>query len=191
MALRGDHGRKLVRRPALTDVSPLFTLGMNNMNWFTGSGTAIEFDQIIDRIRRHSFAGGTVHLGTDSHLKQQKCVFSTAICLIGSSHFARNTYFVTRSTAPSRLYQTLFQRITEEVQQSVDMGLKLLEVCPTIDIELHLDISPEEVNEGTSKFANMLVGYARGSGFECKIKPDAFAASSVADKHSKPETKGK
>jgi len=31
----------------------------------------------------------------------------------------------------------------------------------------------------------MMIGYARGNGFECKIKPQAFAASSVADKHSK------
>jgi len=30
-----------------------------------------------------------------------------------------------------------------------------------------------------------LVGYAKGSGFECKVKPDAFAASTIADKHSK------
>jgi hypothetical protein len=163
---------------------------MENMDWFTGSGIAIKFDQIVELTEAHYRDGGTVHIGTDSHLKQQKCIFSTAICLIDTSRFAQNTYFVTRSTAPAQTYQTLLQRITEEVQKSVDTGLKLLEVCPKVDIELHLDISAENVNEGTSPFAKMLVGYARGSGFECKIKPNAFAASSVADKHSKPEMKG-
>ena len=165
-------------------------LGMENMDWFTGTGRKIDFDEIVGLVRSHYFGGGTVHVGTDSHLKQQKCIFSTAICLVGPHHRAQNTYFVTRSTTEAQTYITLLHRITEEVQKSINTGLKLLEVCPKIDIELHLDISPENLNEGTSKFAKMLVGYAQGSGFECKIKPNAFAASSVADKHSKPEMKG-
>ena len=156
-------------------------LGMENMDWFTGSGKAIEFDQIVELTRDHYANGGTVHIGTDSHLKQHKCIFSTAICLIGPHLRAQNIYFVSRNTTRAQAYATLLHRITEEVQKSINTGLKLLEVCPKIDIELHLDISPENVNEGTSKFAKMLVGYARGSGFECKIKPNAFAASSVAD----------
>ena len=34
-------------------------------------------------------------------------------------------------------------------------------------------------------FADMMIGYAKGVGFPCKVKPDAFAATSVADKHNK------
>ena len=156
------------------------------MNWFTGSDEPITFDQIAARVASHHTQGGTVHIGTDSHLKQHKCIFSTAICLIDPGQRGNNTYFIARKSANALTYRTLIQRITEEVQKSVDMGLKLLELCPKIDIELHLDVSPEEMQEGTSKFSKMLVGYAQGSGFECKIKPNAFAASSVADKHSKP-----
>ena len=33
--------------------------------------------------------------------------------------------------------------------------------------------------------ARTLMGYATGSGFKCKVKPDSFAASTVADKHTK------
>ncbi len=77
------------------------------------------------------------------------------------------------------------QRITSEVQKSIDVGLKILSYCPQVKIELHLDISESDKNTKTSKFADMLVGYAKGIGFDCKIKPQAFAASSVADKHSK------
>ena len=160
-------------------------LGMEKMNWFTGSGDPIEFADIVPLVEAHYQDGGTVHIGTDSHLKQRKCVFSTAICLIGAGHRANNTYFISRMHTNAHSYKALIHRITEEVQKSVDMGLKLLELCPKIDIELHLDVSPEHLQEGTSKFSKMLVGFARGSGFECKIKPNAFAASSVADKHSK------
>ena len=60
-----------------------------------------------------------------------------------------------------------------------------MEQVPTAKLELHLDISPYDANEGSSHLANMLVGYVRGSGYACKTKPYAFAAASIADKHSK------
>ena len=52
-------------------------------------------------------------------------------------------------------------------------------------IELHLDVSPFAAKEGTSKFSEMLKGYVQGYGFECKLKPNAWASQSVADRHSK------
>ena len=33
--------------------------------------------------------------------------------------------------------------------------------------------------------AKMLIGYVKGSGYDCRIKPHAFAANSIADRHSK------
>jgi predicted RNase H-related nuclease YkuK (DUF458 family) len=56
---------------------------------------------------------------------------------------------------------------------------------PDAEIELHLDISPAHKQNGTSQFADMLTGFAKGSGFNVKIKPNAWASQSVADKHSK------
>ena len=53
------------------------------------------------------------------------------------------------------------------------------------DIELHIDVSPFQSKTATSKFSDMLRGYVTGAGFECKLKPDAWASQSVADKHSK------
>tara|TARA_R100000808_G_C2090993_1_gene111422 strand:- start:495 stop:731 length:237 start_codon:yes stop_codon:yes gene_type:complete len=76
-------------------------------------------------------------------------------------------------------------RIMAEVQDSINVGMRLLYYCPQINIELHLDVSDSEKNTKTSKFSDMLIGMAKGNGFDCKIKPLAFAASSIADKHSK------
>ena len=41
------------------------------------------------------------------------------------------------------------------------------------------------LTKGLVILAKMLVGYVKGSGYECKTKPHAFAAASIADKHSK------
>ena len=161
------------------------------MSWYNGSGNPVEFEEIIKLVKMHGENGGTIYIGTDSHMKRGRCAFGTAICLLGLTDGVKNQYFVIRKNAQAKSYSTLLQRITDEVQRSVDLGLRLLEDCPKVNIELHLDISPEGLDEKTSKFSKMLVGYAKGSGFDCKIKPEAFAASSVADKHSKVIIKGK
>jgi predicted RNase H-related nuclease YkuK (DUF458 family) len=153
-------------------------------NWFTGSGDRISFEKILEIIMQHSQEDGTVYIGSDSMLQKQKCVFCTAICLLGETKQS-NRYFIRRTKSDAKEFKTLLQRITSEVQQSIDMGMRLLEFCPTINIELHLDVSNSNKESKTSKFADMLIGYANGSGFDCKIKPEAFAAYCVADKHSK------
>ena len=73
----------------------------------------------------------------------------------------------------------------KEAENTINLSNTIMDEVPTAMLELHLDISPQENNEGTSHLAKMLVGYVKGSGYECKIKPYAFAAASIADKHSK------
>ena len=82
-------------------------------------------------------------------------------------------------------FPSLVQRILREVQDSIEIGMNIAEHVPQAKIELHLDISPAYKNNGTSKISEMVTGYAKASGFDCKIKPDAWASQSVADKHSK------
>ena len=52
-------------------------------------------------------------------------------------------------------------------------------------IELHLDVSPFGANNGTSKYSDMLKGYVQGFGVDYRLKPDAWASQTIADKHSK------
>jgi len=76
-------------------------------------------------------------------------------------------------------------RMIKEAEKTINLANHIIDKVPNAMLELHLDISPQENNEGTSHLANMLVGYVKGSGYECRIKPYAFAAASIADKHSK------
>ena len=154
-------------------------------NWKTGSGEEITFGEIIEIIKTHSENGGLISVGTDSHIKKRDCIFSSAICLYGANNQLGGRYFIKRISFRKTKFPTLIQRITAEVQKSIEVGMRLLEVNPIIDIEIHLDVSASCKEQGTSKFSDMLIGYARGAGFETKIKPNAPAASSVADKHSK------
>lgn len=153
--------------------------------WFTGSGDRLAFEEIIKIVEDHSKKNGIIYIGSDSFLQKKQCIFSTAICLHKAEGQIGGRYFVKRNKFNASKFSTLMVRIMAEVQNSIDVGMKLLHHCPQIKIELHLDVSSSSKNTKTSKFSDTLIGYAMGSGFDCKIKPQAFAASSIADKHSK------
>tara|TARA_B100000214_G_scaffold375041_1_gene359774 strand:+ start:1842 stop:2327 length:486 start_codon:yes stop_codon:yes gene_type:complete len=155
------------------------------LKWYTGKDTEIEFDNVTDIIKEHLSKGAKVFIGTDSFISKSRTNFATAICLYGGDYPSR--YFFSRQYVPKNTYKVLVTRITEEVRRSVEMAEYLMEnhKIKSEDIELHIDVSPFQSKAATSKFSDMLRGYVTGAGFECKLKPDAWASQSVADKHSK------
>lgn len=158
---------------------------MNNPKWNTGTGVLKTFDQIIKEAKEHSKLNGTVYVGTDSFFRKDYCIFSNAICLYGANAQQGGRYFFRRIKVDKKQLPSLSIRMIKEAEQTISLAQNISENIPNVKLELHLDISNTEKGEGTSYLANMLIGYVKGSGFECKIKPDAFAAASIADKHSK------
>ncbi len=154
-------------------------------DWISGAGKTYSFKEVISSVEYHVKTNGRIYIGTDSFISKNKCTFATAICLHGADGQKGGKYFFRRNTFKKEKFPTLVQRITAEVQQTIEIGLTVVEHSPDANIELHIDISPPHVQEGTSKFSDMLSGYAASSGLECKIKPHAWASASVADKHSK------
>ena len=73
-------------------------------------------------------------------------------------------------------------RLMNEVYKIADLYLKLHDVLEDRDVEVHLDINPNEMH-GSSCVINEAVGYIRGM---CNVipmvKPNAFAASYAADR---------
>ena len=73
-------------------------------------------------------------------------------------------------------------RLMNEVYKVSDLYLRLVDVIIDREVEVHLDINPNEVY-GSSCVINEAIGYIRGT---CNvipmIKPKAFAASYAADR---------
>lgn len=153
--------------------------------WNTGSKNIIDYNTIILQIKEHSKQNGTVYIGTDSFFIKNKCIFATAICLYGADNQQGGRYFFTKTKLNKKQFPELSIRMIKEAENTIYIANNIIEQAPTAKLELHLDISPHDAHEGTSHLANMLVGYVRGSGYACKTKPYAFAAASIADKHSK------
>jgi predicted RNase H-related nuclease YkuK (DUF458 family) len=74
-------------------------------------------------------------------------------------------------------------RLMNEVYRVSDLYLKLYDVLDGREVEVHLDINPNEMH-GSSCVINEAVGYIRGT---CNViplvKPNAFAASYAADRY--------
>ena len=73
----------------------------------------------------------------------------------------------------------------KEAEETIEIAHIISKTSPATKLELHLDVSSADKKEKTSHLAKMLIGYVKGSGYECKVKPHAFAANSIADRHSK------
>ena len=73
-------------------------------------------------------------------------------------------------------------RLMTEVYKVSELYLKLAEVLDGRNVEVHLDINPNEMH-GSSCVVSQAIGYIKGT---CNVvpfvKPDAFAASYAADR---------
>ena len=72
----------------------------------------------------------------------------------------------------------------QEVQRSIDLALGLMEKYPSAEIEVHVDVGLTK-RSATRKYVDTINGWLRGMGIGCKMKPDSWASSAIADHHTK------
>ena len=73
-------------------------------------------------------------------------------------------------------------RLMTEVYKVSELYLKLAEVLEGRDVEVHLDVNPDD-EHGSSVVLGQAIGYIRGvCNVEPMVKPRAFAASYAADR---------
>ena len=154
-------------------------------NWVTGSNKQIDFYELLNLSREYILKGSKVFIGSDSFISKEKVCFATALCLHGGEKSGR--YFFFKDFVLKNKFSNLVARITEETRRSVEIASLLMDEYgfDPSNIELHLDVSPFGTNNGTSKYSDMLKGYVQGYGVDYRLKPDAWASQTIADKHSK------
>ncbi|EQD65234.1 protein containing DUF458, RNase H-like protein, partial [mine drainage metagenome] len=140
------------------------------------------FGDIVAFIREDPQAQHKLIIGTDSQARDE-VTYVTAIVIHRLGKGARYYYY----RQVHRRVPTLRQRILLETSFSLDVASKLMEMLSRrgyqgFNIEIHLDIGQ---NGDTRDLIREIVGMVSGSGFDAKIKPDSFGASSVADKYTK------
>ena len=121
-------------------------------------------------------------VGTDSSSGTDHVDFVSAVVLHKMGKGGR--YFWTRRK--ERNVPSLRQKIWREAWLSFELAqqlLKKLSACTLLqfNLEIHVDIGE---SGRTKTMVDEVVGMIIGSGFAVRIKPEAYAASSVADKYT-------
>jgi predicted RNase H-related nuclease YkuK (DUF458 family) len=126
-------------------------------------------------------------IGSDSqrHLYQNKWLtnFVTAIVIHrvskGGRYFWKNGLIIPTHTLREKIYK--------ETMLSLDVAGQLVPLLTkrlsnhNWELEIHIDVGQKGE---TREMIQEVVGMVVGSGYRAKTKPDSFAASSVADKHT-------
>jgi uncharacterized protein len=160
----------------------------------------LTFEQVFERILRFMSrqpAGNyRLMVGTDSQVHPESTRFITGIVI---QNEGKGAWACIRKTTVPRKMQQLHERIsfetslTEEVvalfneekkNAMIDIVLPHVYKGATFAIEGHIDIGSGPRNK-TREFVNEMVARLESMGLEPKIKPDAFVASSYANRFTK------
>jgi len=144
-----------------------------------------DFSEIISLISSNE--NYSIYVGCDSHAAKgtnNKYLFAIVVCLISNSRSnSGNKYFYCRGVH-KRVFKTLKERLTEEVSFSAQVAMDINKIFPNRIVTLHADSSNDMKNK-SAQFTEMFRRWAMGIGCKFASKPDAWASTSIADKHSK------
>lgn len=160
---------------------------IKNIIWKTGRKTEIGESEMFNRIFSHIEQKGKIVIGTDSMLTNKKFIFVNAICLIGKESEQHGRFFFSRYVSKDESNKNLLVRLLKETTDSIEIANIIKEKYPRAQIEIHMDVNPSS-KFLSGKYSSTVIGYILGCGYDYKIKPDSYAASSIADKHTRPTT---
>jgi hypothetical protein len=154
--------------------------------WKSGQKKKITFDDIVKILL--SVSKDTNHkiiVGSDSVKLGSDWIFTKAIAIINpSSGFYDRKYFYLREVLKDESYIDLSKRLLKETTDSLKIAMHIRDTISAANIEIHADVNSDHIHN-SSKYKNMISGYISGCGFEVKVKPESFVASSIADNHTR------
>ena len=146
----------------------------------------LNFDQVISKIatyiKEDTDATYKVIVGTDSEAKTGDVDFVSAIIV---HRMGKGGVYFWQKTKIANQY-SMGERIGRETQLSLELAWKIRDIfqhngLSAYEPEVHIDVGMDGVSRDMVKW---VTGMILGSGFVYKIKPESFAASSVADRYT-------
>jgi predicted RNase H-related nuclease YkuK (DUF458 family) len=135
-----------------------------------------DIEEVREFIRSTS-EESAIYVGCDSRQFRTKTIFVTVVVIhINSNHGAKIFWQVDRV----RRITSIRQRLLEEVNRAVYTALLIADAVGERPFEVHLDINPNP-DHRSSVIVKEAVGYVLAQGLKPVLKPDAIAASAVAD----------
>ncbi len=126
-------------------------------------------------------------IGTDSQVKRvngkSECDYVTAIVVHRMGKGARYFWHKDIEEQPKALRNKIYNETIKSLYTAQKLVPSIQKaVSPSqYDFEIHIDVGPKGP---TRDMIKEVVGMVTGNGFKAKTKPESWAASSVADKHT-------
>lgn len=139
-------------------------------------------DQIIEFIKEEPKYRYSIIVGSDSQNDHNYTQFVAVILVHRRGAGGR---FFWRRFRKKRI-NTLRNRIYEEANLSIQTANKVMKLLKEktklkYNVEIHVDIGEKGK---TKEFIQEIVGMIKGIGFKVKTKPEAYGASTVADRYT-------
>ena len=155
------------------------------MEFYSPTRGKLSFAAVFEDITRYSNENPEdkykLIIGTDSHsYTNRNVVFVTAIIVHRIGKGGRFYYRKHRT----RYMESLRQRIYYETYLSLEVAAKVTEKLAEngeeeLNVEIHLDVG--EKGE-TREIIKEVVGMVIGSGYDARIKPESYGATTIADR---------
>lgn len=156
------------------------------MNFISPTKGRLSFNQVfrdlLSFVNEHPEDHYKLIVGTDSQLRETVC-YVTAIVILREGKGGRFYYTKERQKGKISLKQRIFLETTRSLEVASRLATKFTTIGLTdFNIEIHLDVGKQGK---TKEIIREVVGMVTGSGFDARIKPDSYGASTVADKFTK------
>lgn len=145
--------------------------------WHNSFGESVDEAFVMEQIKK---SNGEIHVGSDSQASGDFWIFATAICIYKPGK--GGSFFYAREKFNRNEYLSLYDRLLKETTLSI-LAAEVIKENTGKNVVIHSDVSKEETE--SSKYLNQITGFIRGMGYNCLVKPNAWASSSVADRKTK------
>ena len=137
----------------------------------------------------NEFLNSTINNNTDIYIGSDSCesgnhlIVATVVVIHENNNGAKFLYH--REKLDRKMFKSLRQRLFYETQKAIETAINLSKVAEKCrKFSVHVDINNDKRFK-SSKFVNEAKSYVTAQGFDCEIKPNAWASSCVADRMTK------
>lgn len=159
--------------------------------FFSPSRGKLDFSQLLSQIKTYLEEEPELRyslvVGTDSQERGKRgdVDFVTAIVVrrigFGGRYFWRRRTLSHIKTLRDKIYAETMLSLELATEFVPKLKLALNGQMKDFDLEIHIDVG--EKGE-TREMIKEVVGMVNGNGFQAKTKPEAYGASTIADKHT-------
>jgi predicted RNase H-related nuclease YkuK (DUF458 family) len=144
------------------------------------------FDEFISMIKVFDEGGYDFYIGTDSQIIKRKISIVTCVCAVKEGE-GKNKVFYVKERIKRREYPTLRTRMLLEAYRSIEAAMEIDGLVMN-KLTIHLDVGDDNAkpagarHSATTACQQELQFLVKAQGYNCFIKDNAWAASSVADR---------